>query len=192
MSKPCFTKRKEIAWLALDELDAAPAGRLRAHLEHCEGCRRYYEEIAHVSGKLEVLESPPEIQATGAFHGRLMRQLRASEPVPWWKRLGLFPAGFEFRWQPVVAVVVPMLAFVVLTVIDFSPTRTPEAPPQPRQAPLAEALDEKLPPTLSNYYMVANQSLDKLDELLTKQGNCTAWPAPVYTASSADRAVSAE
>jgi Putative zinc-finger len=192
MSKPCLTKRKEIAWLALGELDAARAGRLRAHLEHCEGCRRYYEEIADVSGKLEMLELSPEIQATGAFHNRLMGQLRASEPVPWWKRLRLFPDGFAFNWQPVVVMAFPVLFFVVLAVVGAIQLRSPEVPTRPPQAPLASPLDEKLPPTLSNYYMVANQSLDKLDELLTKQGNRTAWAAPVYTASAVDRAVSPE
>jgi anti-sigma factor RsiW len=190
MSKPCLTKRKEIAWLALGELEAAPAGRLRAHLEHCEGCRRYYDEIANVSGKLEVLQTSPEIEAPGTFHSRVMRQLRASDPLPWWKRL--FPDGFQFNWQPVVVMAFPVLAFVGLAVIGAIQLRSPEVPSRLPQPPAASALDEKLPPTLSNYYMVANQSLDKLDELLTRQGNRTAWPAPVYTASTADRAVSPE
>jgi hypothetical protein len=193
MSIPCFTKRKEIAWLTLGELDSARAGRLRAHLEHCEGCRRYYEEISNVTRKLEVLETSPELQATGAFHNRVMRELRASGPVPFWKRLGLFPTGkSEFKWQPALVVVFPVLGFVVLTWMCLILMRIKEAAPQPPQPPLTSALDDKLPPTLSNYYMVANQSLDKLDELLTRQGDRAAWAAPVYTASSLDRAASPE
>ena len=39
-------------------------------------------------------------------------------------------------------------------------------------------------PTIANYQMVANQSLDKLDELLTRQGNKRLPPAPIYTAST--------
>jgi hypothetical protein len=38
-------------------------------------------------------------------------------------------------------------------------------------------------PTLSNYQMVANHSLEALDELLTRQGNRNLPPVPVYTAS---------
>jgi hypothetical protein len=195
MNKPCFTKRKRIAWLALGELEAARAGRLRAHLERCEGCRRYFEETSNVAGKLEALEKLPEIQASGAFHNRVRRELRASEPLPFWKRLGLFPAEFEFKWQPLIVVVLPVFVAVLLGVIGAIQLRTPEPPPlppHPEKPGRTWGLDEKLPPSLSNYYIVANQSLDKLDELLTRQGNRTSWPAPIYTASALDRAASPE
>jgi hypothetical protein len=43
-------------------------------------------------------------------------------------------------------------------------------------------------PTISNYQMVANRSLEKLDELLTRQGNRNPSPSPIYTASTLPRA----
>jgi hypothetical protein len=45
-----------------------------------------------------------------------------------------------------------------------------------------------LAPTLANYQMVASQSLEKLSELLTRQGNKSLPPTPVYTASSLELA----
>ena len=41
-----------------------------------------------------------------------------------------------------------------------------------------------LAPTISNYQMIANHSLEKLDEVLTTEGNRNPPPAPVYTVSS--------
>jgi hypothetical protein len=45
-----------------------------------------------------------------------------------------------------------------------------------------------LSPTVANYQMVANRSLDKLDDLLTRQGNRNTTPASIYTASDFARA----
>ena len=45
-------------------------------------------------------------------------------------------------------------------------------------------LPKHLAPTVANYEMMANQPLEKLDELLTKQGSRNLPPAPIYTAST--------
>jgi len=47
--KPCAQNRKLIVWLSLNVLDASQARQLRAHLETCEGCRRYLAEISNVT-----------------------------------------------------------------------------------------------------------------------------------------------
>ena len=44
--------------------------------------------------------------------------------------------------------------------------------------------ESDLAPTIANYQMIANQSLEKLSELLTRQGNKPLPPTPVYTISS--------
>ena len=47
-------------------------------------------------------------------------------------------------------------------------------------------------PTISNYQMVANRSLDKLDDLLTRQANRNPSPIPIYTVSTLTRAAAAD
>jgi hypothetical protein len=49
-----------------------------------------------------------------------------------------------------------------------------------------------LPPTISNYQMIANRSLETLDEHLTSEGNRNPPPAPVYTVSSISSAALSE
>src|SRR5438128_6867945 len=77
--KPCSSNRKLIAWLALGALDAAQERGIRVHLENCEGCRRYLEEISTVTAKLSATEARADIQASAAFHRRVAEALRAEE-----------------------------------------------------------------------------------------------------------------
>src|SRR5262245_44771766 len=46
--KPCDENRQPIAWLVMGALDDESACELRSHLQTCEGCRAYFEEISHV------------------------------------------------------------------------------------------------------------------------------------------------
>jgi hypothetical protein len=45
------------------------------------------------------------------------------------------------------------------------------------------AVKTDLEPTFSNYEMAVHQSMDKLDELLSEQGNRNPQPSPIYTAT---------
>jgi anti-sigma factor RsiW len=81
--KPCSRNRKLLAWLALGELDSHRAAALREHVESCDGCRRYLAEMSSVTDSLTVDEGTPEIQATEAFHGRLVNKLTRLEPPAW-------------------------------------------------------------------------------------------------------------
>jgi hypothetical protein len=56
------------------------------------------------------------------------------------------------------------------------------------RALLAPTVEHDLDPTISNYQIVANRSLEELEELLTRQGNRNPPPTPLYTASSRPRA----
>ncbi len=60
--KPCSNHRKLIAWLAVDALDDPQTRSLRAHLETCEGCRRYLAEISNVAQKLSAAATPPTFE----------------------------------------------------------------------------------------------------------------------------------
>jgi Putative zinc-finger len=72
-----------MAWLALGELNARTAAALRAHIETCDGCRRYLAEISTVTERLAAAEMTPDIQASESFHRRLVTRLKTPESHAW-------------------------------------------------------------------------------------------------------------
>lgn len=179
--KPCAKNHKLIALLALDELGREPASELRAHLEVCEGCRRYYGEISSVTDKLSTLETT-DIRTSAAFHRRVVSALKAQRPV---REESLFLRFLlSLRNRPVAWAISGAIAVLIAALVIFSPA--PRAPaPGPVIANIVPpgGFSADLAPTIANYQMVANRSLDKLDDLLTRQGNLNPPPAPIYTAS---------
>jgi anti-sigma factor RsiW len=183
--KPCAKNRKLIAWLALDALDAPQAQVLRRHLAACEGCRRYLAEISSVTANLAATK-PADIQTSESFHQKVAGRLRttARNPV-----LEIVAANFfRLNWR----MVSPAIAVLVVAIVAFAVLPQHPAVPPLRQfttqiAP-APGSDETPPPTFANYQKAANQSLEKLDELLTREGNQNFSRAPVYTASTFPRA----
>ena len=189
--KPCSTNRKRIAWLAVNALDFPEATDLRAHLEMCEGCRRYLEEISNVSERLLAAEAAPDIQATESFHQQVVRRLKPAEAGSF-----LETAGARLRamlnWR-VVLPVIGVAAVVIAAWSMFAPRQRVARPaPAQVQAAIAPKPEQELPPTISNYQMVANRSLEELDELLTRQGNRNPPPIPLYTASTLTRAIASD
>src|SRR5882762_6407815 len=77
--KPCSHNRKRLALLAIDALNANDQRELRAHVQACERCRTYLQEISNVTQKLGAVELRSEIQTSEAFHQRVVRSLRAQE-----------------------------------------------------------------------------------------------------------------
>jgi anti-sigma factor RsiW len=155
--KPCPQNRKQITWLALGELNAGSEKTLRGHLAGCDGCRRYFEEISGVAEKLSAAEPDIRVQAPDFFHQRLTEKLR-----------------------PGMAVV---LLAVFVVVARRQPLEEAAVPPPAAQVVTTSGSDGDPSPTMGNYQMIAGQSLDKLDEVLTKEGNASLSPAPIYTAS---------
>jgi len=190
--KPCPTHRKLIAWLALNALDAPKARDLREHLATCEGCRRYLEEISNVTEQLIAAETEPDIQASEAFHQRVVRRFRAEEAGSF---LGIAMArvrAMPLNWR-VVLPVIGATGVVIAAASLFGPRLGGPSPAPTRiQAVLASKAEPELSPTISNYQRIANRSLDELDELLTRQGNRNPPPTPFYTASTRTRANSSE
>jgi len=183
--KPCSKNRKHIAWLALDALETRLARDLRAHLESCEGCRRYYHEISKVTETLTTTEIRPDVQASEFFHRRVAAKLRAEEAASAWGDLVAYLRGTTLDWRvalPVVAAIAVLLA----TLSRYE--RRPDVSPHKKSSvQSASAVDWRtdLPPTIANYQMIANQSLEQLDELLSRQANRNPLPAPIYAASNA-------
>lgn len=181
--KPCSKNRKLIAWLALDALDARKAVTLRDHLALCDGCRRYWEEISNVTERLASAKLDSNLEASERFHHRVAEKLRAVESISVLENLAAWLRGSLLNWRAAVpAGAVLVIALFAMVAQRRHPAPSLPAPPSV-QVMSASGSGSDLAPTLANYQMIAHQSLDKLDELLTEQGNKPLPPAPVYTAS---------
>lgn len=184
--KPCSKNRKLMAWLALDALEARKAAALREHLAHCEGCRRYWEEISKVTEGLAAAAPDSNLKAPEFFHHRVAEKLQAVESGSvlenWWFR------GTMRNWRVALpAIAVLGIALFVMVAPRPHPAVAPPTPPTV-QGVSPSSSESDLAPTIANYQRMANQSLEKLDELLTRQGNKRLPPAPVFTASSLELA----
>jgi hypothetical protein len=186
--KPCSKNRKLIAWLALDALNARKAAALRDHLTHCEGCRRYWEGISNVTEVLSSSAADSNLEASESFHRRVAEKLQAAESrsvlnnVAAWLRESMLNRRVAL---PVILLLVIALFAIVV------PRRHPALPlpgsPTVQVVP-ASSSGSDLAPTIANYQRVANQSLEKLSELLTEQGNKRLPPAPILTVSGLEPA----
>jgi len=181
--KPCSRNRKLLAWLALGELDARRAGELRAHVQTCDGCRRYLEQISSVTQRLAAAETTPDIQTSESFHRRLAGRLRTEQSRSLWETIAAQFAAAQLSWRVALPVLgAAALAIATLSVFVGHPAVSPPAPVSVQAVP-PPALKSDLAPTIANYQRVANRSLDELDELLTRQAKRNPPPAPIYTAS---------
>jgi anti-sigma factor RsiW len=182
--KPCSKNRKLIAWLALDALDAREAAALRNHLARCEGCRRYWEEISNVTERLASAAPDSNLEASEVFHHRVAEELQAVGSSSVLENLAAWLRGSKLNWR----VALPAIAVLVIALLAMVAPRHPPAlslpAPPAVQVVSTSSSGSDLAPTIANYQMIANQSLDKLSELLTRQGNKRLPPAPVYTISS--------
>jgi anti-sigma factor RsiW len=183
--KPCSNYRKRIAWLAVGVLDNREERKVRAHLPTCPGCRNYLEEMSRVSDKLSACRIDPHICASETFHQKLAHRLKAVETASRWAVVVAQLQAALPKWKmalPVIGAAAAVVTALLLVV-------RPPAGSSPRSSPIKSAAamppaKRDLPPTISNYQMIANHSLEKLDEVLTTEGNRNPPPAPVYTVSS--------
>ena len=188
--KPCSHHRESIAALVLDALESSQEAALRAHLETCPGCRRYREELSGVKQQLGSLEVRTDIKTSEHFHHRWTSRLTA-KPAPS-VRQSLMERWRELSspWRVALPVAGAVLALLVLALAVLGPSLGHPGSPNsvtsavpPHEAPLpAPAAPTNPAPTLANYRRVGRQSLDDLDDLLTREGNRNPSPAPSYTA----------
>jgi anti-sigma factor RsiW len=180
--KPCAQNRKLIAWLASNALDARQTRQLQAHLETCEDCRRYLAEISNVTERLAEAETNSDVQASESFHRKVAGRLRTAKPDSVGEILAAYLARLNWR------VALPAIAALVVIGVTVANWQQPPRVSSPPRAGIQTAsvsdADNDLAPTIANYQRVANQSLDKLDALLTRQGNRALPSMPVYTAST--------
>jgi anti-sigma factor RsiW len=182
--KPCAQNQKLIVWLTLNALDARQTRQLQAHLETCEGCRRYLAEISSVTERLAEQENL-DIQASESFHRKVAGRLRTIKSDSIGEILAAYIRGTLLNWR----VAIPTIAALVLVCVTVAILRQqpPEIVSSPRpsiRTVSVSSADSDPAPTIANYQRVANQSLAKLDALLTRQGNRPLPPMPIYTAST--------
>ena len=180
--KPCAKNQKLIVWLVLDALDNRQAQVLHEHLGACEGCRCYLAEISSVTTKLMAVERVPDIQVSESFHQRVAGRFKVTKTDSVWE---IVMANLtRMNWR----IAMPAIAALVVAVV--APANLWQHPvPSPHNQSTAQTarapnVNQYLAPTMANYQKVANQSLEKLDELLTEQGNRNLSPTPIYTAST--------
>jgi anti-sigma-K factor RskA len=182
--KPCSKNRKLIAWLALGALEAREAAALHDHLARCEGCRRYWEETVNVTEGLAAAAPDSDLQASELFHRQVAEKLQATESTSVRENLAVWVRRTIRIWR----VALPAIAGLVIALFALHARRHHAALSRPatpivQVVPASASPENDLAPTIANYQMVAFRSLDRLDELLTEQGNKPLPPAPVYTIS---------
>ena len=166
--KPCANKRKAIAWLAAGALNPAEAASLRAHLTQCAGCRRYYRELADITEALEATQPDTNLEVSEEFYAKVAGKIQAVDASFGDEDIGFLRSLLGWRNAlPAVLLVVMLMSMVLLR---YPPTSVSQNP-SPAQLVSPSGAGTDMAPTLANYQMVANQSLEKFSELLTKQGN---------------------
>ncbi len=178
--RPCFGKRKLLAWLALGELDDNRAHDLRAHVQACERCRRYLETLSALKEKLAAAETKSGIEPSASFHREWVARLRAEPSASVWQL-----CADRFSWR----VALPALgAAAVLVILGLSLVHNRSVSPSAVEtrgvAARPPAIRRDLSPSVANYQRVASRSLDEFDELLTAQAKRRTPPVPTYVAST--------
>jgi hypothetical protein len=179
--KPCLKYKKRIAWMALEALEEPEAGRLRDHLQSCAGCRAYFEELAQIKVKLTAAGTDPqETRSSEAFHRKLVARMEKEKPQ---SAVGDLLSGIR-AWRAAIPLAGAAAVIVGILWAVQEQSHQP-APPRPVGPVVSKGkINGDLPPTIANYDMVANQSLDKLDDLLNRQGNRNPQRGPIYNASA--------
>ncbi len=181
--KPCSSKRRLVAWLALGELDARRAQTIRAHIQTCDGCRRYLEQVSSVKETLTSAPGMPNIETSESFHRRVVARLGPGQSLSLWDRLvGRFGEAAP-GWRAALGLAGATAVLIALVAL----LRKPPEPTAPGAtiAPTRVAVrpNAALLPTISNYEWAANRSVDELDDLLTRQARERPSPRVLYTAS---------
>ena len=183
--KPCSRHRKQLALLAVDALEAAEAQELRTHAQSCEPCRQYLAELSALTQNLSAVEINADLQTGEAFHQRVVSKLRLERSESIWKiDLARLSESLP-SWRIALPATAAVLCLGILALL-WRPAARPTGPAVLPIATSAPAARPDLPPTLANYQMVASQSLEKFDELLSKQGNKNPSSSRTYLASGTE------
>jgi hypothetical protein len=110
--------------------------------------------------------------------------LRAAKPDSLGEILAAYFRGTLWNWRVALPAIAALVGIGVTVAIWRQPPEVSSPPTAGIQTASGSDADDDLAPTIANYQRVANQSLDKLDALLTRQGNRALPSMPIYTAST--------
>jgi anti-sigma factor RsiW len=174
----------------MEALEIPHEKELRAHLDSCAACRRYLEEISSVAGKLAAAE-PESGNPSESFHRNFIAALAKAKRESAGEAL-LARMWNIWNWRLAMPAVTAAALVIAAWLVIVPRANIPVSAPLAVHPVSAPGLKAGLEPTFSNYEMAVHQSLDKLDELLTKQGNRNPEPSPIYTAALPPRSNMAE
>jgi len=163
---PCADKKEQIAWLTIHALDDAQAQALREHFKTCPACKAYYNEMMGVTGVLGTAQPDQNIQATSAFHGRLVKSIETTPQTRWnwlaWLHVSQNP-GLTF------AVCTGAIALVcLLSLIHPSQPSTTLKNANSLTALHVISNTETDLPTFQRYQCAMRQSPEALDQMLNR------------------------
>lgn len=178
--KPCSRNRKSLALLAANALDAPAASKLREHTNICPACREYFSEISGVASRLSQSQEVSEIEASERFHQKLAGRIRVTET----QSLAAYFARLLVMSRFLIPAAGVFLVVGIIAARLHNPTHIHRPSSNGTPAAAVAAVTGDISPTFANYQNAANQSLDQLDSLLTRQAREGLPPAPLYTASA--------
>jgi len=184
--KPCRKNRERIASLAMNALEIQHEQELRSHLDSCAGCRSYLEEISSVAGRLRAAEPESGSQPSASFHRSVIGAVAEAERRSTSETL-LAQIWSLWNWRLIFPAAAAAALVIAVWLVAAPRAGVPTPTPLANPAVATPSPKTDLEPTFSNYEMVAHQSLDKLDELLTEQGNRNPAPSPIYTTAQFSR-----
>jgi hypothetical protein len=176
--KPCRKNRKPIVWLVMEALEEPAATALSVHLETCEGCRGYRDEILSVTQQVRSIETLAQPSLDYAYRKSPVQRPAARRSSSFTLiRDGLrTSAGRRFA-VPLFcafAIIVFLVAVYVRHPADshsFAQLQVTKLPNPPTD----------LSPSIANYHTIANESLDQFDDLLTRQAKHASPPPKPFT-----------
>ncbi len=191
--KPCAKNQKPLSLLSIGALEHGHAEELWAHVETCPGCRRYLEEMSNVAGRLAASSAAaPKIEASPTFHRQLARRIEAEKRPGVGAVLWAFlrSGGLIWRWV-MPAAGVALGVFLVMTVLGPQKGKRTNAPMTGSIASIKEPAKD-VAPTFGNYLMLANHSLDALNQELTKEADAGSAGMPIYKALMVGQAITTD
>ena len=129
---------------------------------------------------LAASEPGSNLEASSFFHHAVSEKLQTARSNSILKNLAAWSRGLRVN-RRVALPAATGLAIALLAIVAARHSAPSRPAPRMDQAASSSANDPA--PTIANYRIIAGQSLQKLDELLIRQGNKPLPPAPIYTAS---------
>jgi len=182
--KPCRKNQKQIVWLVMDALDNVQAAELKSHLQRCDGCQVYRSEIELLRNNLVEMDLATEIQAKESLHRRIMTALSENQAETGGPAISLGVQRLRMSWRAAVQTACVVAVGILILAALASRHEAPHAPSaQTHVIPIPTEHPDVLP-TIANYRAIANQSLDQLDELLTRQSKRPIPSPPSFSAAT--------